>query len=163
MATVLSNTEMFFGSWEPKQANRWQMLIQGIPAALIHVAQVPSWSSDEVKLPHINTERFVKGKTHWNDLNITIFDPITPSGAQSVYEWVRLAYEAISGRAGYLDMYQRDLTLQQLGPVGDIVSEWTIKGAWIKSIQSADLNWDSGGQEMNINLTLRYNYAILEY
>jgi hypothetical protein len=62
---------------------------------------------------------------------MTLFDPITPSGAQAVMEWVRLHHESVTGRDGYSDFYKKDLTIDVLGPVGDIVSEWVIKGAFI--------------------------------
>ena len=46
-------------------------------------------------------------------------------------EWVRLHHESVTGRDGYSDFYKKDLTMNVLGPVGDIVSEWIIKGAMI--------------------------------
>jgi hypothetical protein len=46
-------------------------------------------------------------------------------------EWVRLHHESVTGRDGYSDFYKKDLTFNVLGPVGDIVSEWVIKGALI--------------------------------
>ena len=60
---------------------------------------------------------------------MTLFDAITPSGAQSVMEWVRLHHESVTGRDGYSDFYKKDMTVNVLGPVGDVVSEWIIKGA----------------------------------
>jgi hypothetical protein len=80
-----------------------------------------------VALNHINVQRFVKGKSTWGTIQMTLFDPITPSGAQAVMEWVRLHHESVTGRDGYSDFYKKDLTLDVLGPVGDIVSEWIIK------------------------------------
>jgi DNA-directed RNA polymerase subunit beta' len=38
-------------------------------------------------------------------------------------EWVRLSHESVSGRDGYSDFYKKDLVLNCLGPVGDIVEE----------------------------------------
>ena len=58
---------------------------------------------------------------------MTLYDPITPSGAQAVMEWIRLHHESVTGRDGYSDFYKKDLTINVLGPVGDIVSEWIIK------------------------------------
>jgi hypothetical protein len=82
-------------------------------------------------LNHINVQRFVKGKTTWDPISMTLFDAITPSGAQSVMEWVRLHHESVTGRDGYSDFYKKDMTVNVLGPVGDVVSEWIIKGAII--------------------------------
>ena len=35
------------------------------------------------------------------------------------------------------------LTINVLGPVGDIVSEWIIKGAMITNASFGDYNWDT--------------------
>ena len=50
-----------------------------------------------------------------------------------------------------------------LGPVGDKVEEWTLKGAWIQSANFNDLDWGSGTDPVDIAITLRYDYAILQF
>jgi ribulose-bisphosphate carboxylase large chain len=121
--------------------------MDGIPTYMIKGIGGLGFSQDEIKLNHINTYRKVKGKMEWNDLSMTLFDPITPSGAQAVMEWTRLHHESVTGRDGYSDFYKKNLVINVLGPVGDIVSEWVIKGAFIKSANFGDLSWD----DENIN------------
>jgi hypothetical protein len=99
----------------------------------------------------------------WNDLNLTLFDPITPSGAQAVMEWVRLHHESVTGRDGYSDFYKKDLTIDVLGPVGDIVSEWVIKGAFIKGGNFGEYNWDTENTAINLSLTLGMDYCVLNF
>ena len=120
-------------------------------------------TSEEIVLNHINVYRKVKGKTKWSDISMTLFDPITPSGAQAVMEWVRLGHESVTGRDGYSDFYKKDLTINVLGPVGDIVSEWVIKGAFIKSAKFADMNWDTDAEAQNITLGIGMDYCVLNY
>ncbi len=50
---------------------------------------------------------------------------------KSVMEWARLAYESVTGRAGYSDFYKKDITFNGLGPVGDVLSARgiTVSGA----------------------------------
>ena len=69
------------------------MFIDGIPAFLIKQAQKPTISFSEITLDHINVKRKIKGKADWNDVTCTLYDPITPSGAQAVMEWIRLSHE----------------------------------------------------------------------
>ncbi len=95
-------------------------------------------------------------------LEITLYDPIVPSGAQAVMEWVRLGHESVTGRDGYSDFYKKDVTFNVLGPVGDKVEEWTLKGAYIESANFGDLAFDSN-DPAEITLTLRYDYAILQF
>ena len=78
-------------------------------------------------------------------------------------EWVRLHHESVTGRDGYSDFYKKDLTIDVLGPVGDVVSEWIIKGAFIKDASFADMNWDTDGEAMNIDMTIGMDYCVLNF
>ena len=129
---ILDANEIFFTAFEPKQANRFILYMDGVPSYIVKGVNAVTVSQGEVILNHINVYRKVKGKTTWGDIQMTLFDPITPSGAQAVMEWVRLHHESVTGRDGYSDFYKKDLVLDVLGPVGDVVSEWIIKGAFIK-------------------------------
>ena len=132
--SVLDPNEIFYTAFEPKQTNRFILYIDGIPSYLVKGMGAVSLEQTSVALNHINVQRYVKGKTKWGTISFTLFDPITPSGAQAVMEWVRLHHESVTGRDGYSDFYKKDITFNVVGPVGDIVSEWIIKGAVIISI-----------------------------
>jgi len=160
---VLNPNEIFFTAFEPKLQNRFIMYIDGIPAYTIKGISGLGFAQDEIKLNHINVYRKVKGKLTWNDVTLTLFDPITPSGAQACMEWVRLHHESVTGRDGYSDFYKRDITLDILGPVGDIVSEWIIKGAFIKNFAQGDFSWDNESVAQNLTLTLGMDYCILNF
>ena len=117
----------------------------------------------EITLNHINTYRKVKGKLRWNDITLSLYDPITPSGAQAVMEWTRLHHESVTGRDGYSDFYKKDLTIDVLGPVGDIVSEWIIKGAFIKTAGFGEYNWDNDTAAQSLDLTIGMDYCVLNF
>ena len=76
--------------------------------------------------------------------------------------WFRLHHESVTGRDGYQDFYKKDVKFRSLGPVGDVVEEWELKGAYIQSAQFGDLAFDSS-DPVEITLTLRYDYAILKF
>tara|TARA_B110000977_G_scaffold143894_1_gene182688 strand:+ start:398 stop:886 length:489 start_codon:yes stop_codon:yes gene_type:complete len=160
---VIDPNEIFFTAFEPKQANRFILYMDGIPSFIIKGVSAVSLTQGEVTLNHINILRKVKGKSVWNDVTMTLFDPITPSGAQAVMEWVRLGHESVTGRDGYSDFYKKDLTVNVLGPVGDIVSEWILKGAFIKESTFGDYNWDTENEAKQIELTLAIDYAVLNF
>jgi len=50
-----------------------------------------------------------------------------------------------------------------LGPVGDVVEEWTLKGTFIQDANFNDLDYANGTDPADIELTLRYDYAILQF
>tara|TARA_B110000285_G_scaffold17572_2_gene17108 strand:+ start:1396 stop:1881 length:486 start_codon:yes stop_codon:yes gene_type:complete len=159
---VLNPNDIMFTAFEPKVQNRFVMLINGIPSFMVKTASAPSFEDEEVKLDHINTYRKIRGKREWGNMDMTLYDPITPSGAQAVMDWARLSYESVTGRAGYSDFYKKDLTLNILGPVGDIVSEWVIKGAFITSMSQGDFDWASS-DVAELSITVAMDYCVLNY
>lgn len=159
---VLDPNEIFYTAFEPKVQNRFIMYIDGIPSYLIKKAASPQVSFGDIKLDHINVYRKLKGKAEWADIAMDLYDPITPSGAQAVMEWVRLGHESVTGRNGYSDFYKKDLTLNILGPVGDIVSEWVIKGAYVKNATFGDYDW-SADAYTTIGLTVAMDYCVLNF
>jgi hypothetical protein len=95
-------------------------------------------------------------------MNLELYDPITPSGAQAVMEWVRLSHESVTGRDGYSDFYKKDITLDVLGPVGDIISEWVIKGAYVKTANFGDYDW-ANDQAINLSVSIAMDYCVLNF
>ena len=160
---VLQANEIFFTAFEPKQKNRFIMLVDGIPSYQIKMVGGVTVNQASIPLNHINVQRYVKGKTTWDPISMTLFDPITPSGAQAVMEWVRLHHESVTGRDGYSDFYKKDLTLNVLGPVGDIVSEWIMKGAFITSANFGDYSWDEESAAQNIEITVQPDYCVVNF
>ena len=162
MADLLSPNEIMYTAYEPKLANRFLMKIDGIPAYLIKKIARPTIEMTEIVLDHINTKRKIKGKANWAPISVSLYDPVTPSGAQAVMEWVRLHHESVTGRDGYSDFYKKDIVFNTLGPVGDKVEEWTIKGAFISAATFGDMDWATE-DAINIELTIKYDYAILQF
>ncbi len=162
MAELLDANDIMFTPFEPKLQNRFVFLVDGIPAYTIKAANRPSINFEEVVLNHMNVKRFIKGKGEWQTLDITLYDPIVPSSAQAVMEWVRLSHESVTGRDGYSDFYKKDCNIQVLGPVGDIVEEWTLKGAWAQTVNFGPLAFETN-DPTEITVTLRYDYAILQF
>jgi hypothetical protein len=160
---ILNPNEIFFTAFEPKQTNRFILYMDGIPSFLVKGVSAVSLSQTAVPLNHINIQRYVKGKTVWQPITFTLYESITPSGAQAVMEWVRLGHESVTGRDGYSDFYKKDITFNVLGPVGDIVSEWIIKGAVITSTSFGDYSWDGDGEIVNITVEVQPDYCILNY
>jgi hypothetical protein len=160
---ILNSNEIFFTAFEPKQANRFILYMDGVPSYIVKGVNGINLTQGEVTLNHINVLRKVKGKTTWGNVQMTLFDPITPSGAQAVMEWVRLHHESVTGRDGYSDFYKKDLVLDVLGPVGDVVSEWILKGAFIVDANFGDYNWDTADTAVNITMTVAVDYCVLNY
>ena len=149
-------------SWEPKKQHQFIMAVDGIPAYLIKSSAKPSIANGEITLDHINVQRYVKGKSVWSTLAVTLYDPIVPSAAQAVMEWIRLHHESATGRDGYSSFYKKEVKLRQLSPLGEIIEEWILHGTYITDANFGSLDW-STEDVVNIELTLRYDWAFLNF
>jgi len=162
MAEILETNQMLADTFEPKRKFRWILAIDGIDAFTAKTANRPQMVFDETIVDYMNQKRYLAGKMTPSPLNITLYDPISPSASQKVQEWIRLCYEVVSGRAGYAQFYKKQINLKMADPVGGIVEDWSIYGTWIQDVNYGDLDY-SVSDPAEIALVLRFDYAVLNY
>ena len=162
MPNLVSEQELFFKAFEPKMANRFILYADGLPSYVVKGVSRPTITQEAKQLNHINVQRFVKGRSTWGAISMTLFDPIVPSSAQSVMEWVRLHHESVTGRDGYADFYKKDLTINVLGPVGDKVEEWILKGCLVTEANFGDLAFDTD-DPTEVTMPVHPDLCILNY
>ena len=163
MADLISAQELFFNSAENKTSNRFILYIDGIPTYTIKSATRPKIVLETNEIHHININRKLKsGKTNWENMTIKLYDFVAPSTTQAVMEWIRLSHESTTGSDQYAQFYKKDITFNVLGPVGDIIEDWTIKGAYIHDADFGEMSWEEG-KPMELTLTIAYDYAILQF
>jgi|TARA_B100000035_G_C20859181_1_gene491089 hypothetical protein len=163
MAETLSVTDMLPNKFEPKRGYRWVLAIEGIDSFLVMSTKRPDATINATEIKFINSYRMISnGKVKWGNISVELHDPIAPSGAQQVMEWIRTHYESVSGRAGYADFYKRDLQLKMLDPIGTVVELWDIKGAIITNATFGALTY-SGDELMKISLTLEVDNCVLQF
>jgi hypothetical protein len=163
MAETLSVESMLPVQFEPKRKNRWVLAIEGIDAYIMKSSARPKMTTTEKEIPFINSRRYVAGVTKFETMDVTLHDPIAPSGAQQAMEWIRTVFEAVSGRAGYADFYKRDIQLKMLDPIGTVCELWDIKGAFPTSVEFGELGYDNDGDPVEAKFTLRYDLAVLQF
>ena len=137
-------------------------MVEGIDAYIVKTAKRPTVTTEPVEIPFINSRRWLAGLTKYGTMEITLHDPIAPSGAQQVMEWIRLHFESVSGRSGYADFYKRDIQLKLRDPVGTVVELWDCKGAMINEASFGELTYEDGGMA-EISLTIQCDQYILQF
>ena len=162
MSEILDLQQMLGQQFEPKRKFRWILSIDGIDAFTLKTAARPTFTTDSIEIGYINSTRYVAGKTKPGTIAISLYDSIDPSASQKVMEWVRLHYDPATGRAGYQNFYKKDLTLKMLGPVGDVVESWTLRGAFILEANFNEIDY-TASEPCEINLSLQIDNAQLEY
>ena len=151
---------MKFTAFEPKVAFRHKLLINGITAYTCKASAMPSIDQGEIVIDYINTDFKVKGKSRWQDITVTLYDPVYPSAAAEVHDWIKIHHNSESGIDGFAAAYKKQITIQALDPAGSPVETWTIYGAFINTANWGDMDWSSD-EAKTIELNLKYDYAVL--
>lgn len=162
MPETIAVTQLLANNFEPKRKFRWIMAIDGIDAFTLKTAARPSLTFGEVVMDFINTKRYVSGKQTWNPITITTHDPIAPSAAQKVMDWIRLNYEPLTGRMGYAAFYKKDFQLKMLDPQGTVIELWDITGGWIQESNFGELDM-AADDNAEISFTIRFDSAVLSF
>ena len=126
--------------YEPLRKNRWLLRFPadlGIQEWWMSNAHRPTLRQTDTEIPFLNT-------------------------SQAVMEWVRLHSESVTGRQGYAAGYKRDVELDMLDPSGNVVSKWILKNCMATDVDFGELDYGSSDLA-TIQLTLRYDYAVLAY
>lgn len=162
MADLLNKMPL---TYEPLRKNRFLFRFPsdlGIQEWWVASGNRPQIEQGETEIQFMNTSTWVLGRYKWQNLQITLRDPIGPSASQAVMEWVRLHSESVTGRQGYAAGYKRNIELEMLDPTGVTVSKWILVNAFLTNVNFGQL--DYGQDELaTIELTIRYDYAILCY
>ena len=163
MAETLDVSSMLPNKFEPKRKFRWVFAIEGIDSFLIKTASRPTMTTGEQEISFMNSTRYIAGKTKFETISVNLHDPIAPSGAQQVMEWIRVHQETVSGRSGYADFYKRDCQIKLLDPIGTVVELWDMKGCFLENVNFNTLTYDNDADPVEIALTLRFDNCVLQF
>ena len=166
-------------SVEPKRQFRWLLYIAGMPQFIVKNVKKPSFSVAVTPHDFINYKFKYPGRVEWQDVTITIVDPVQPDSTASLVK--------ILENAGYV--YPDDYTTQSTEPktisksqmvnslggqiqlvqfganTGDqqenVLEKWSINNPIITSVDFGNLDYSSDDL-VNISMTIAYDWAYLE-
>jgi hypothetical protein len=151
--------------YEPKRQNRFILRFPsplGINEWYVVSASRPKIKINPVEIKFLNTSTYVAGQFNWETISVKFRDPIGPSAAQALMEWVRLCAESVTGRMGYAVGYKRNVDLEMLDPTGVVVEKWILEGTFLSDVSFGDLSYE-GDKLVEISATLRMDRCILVY
>ena len=166
-------------SVEPKRQFRWLLYIAGMPQFIVKNVKKPSFSVAVTPHDFINYKFKYPGRVEWQDVTITIVDPVQPDSTASLVK--------ILENSGYV--YPDDYTTQSTEPktisksqmvnslggqiqlvqfganTGDqqenVLEKWSINNPIITSVDFGNLDYSSDDL-VNISMTIAYDWAYLE-
>ena len=151
--------------YEPKRQNRFILRFPsslGINEWFVESTKRPSIKIAPTEIQFLNTSTYVAGRFNWDEMTVKFRDPIGPSAAQALMEWVRLHAESVTGRMGYAAGYKKDIDLEMLDPTGVVVEKWILEGTFLTDVGFGTLDYKSDGLA-DISATLRMDRCILVY
>lgn len=155
MAETLEVSQMLANSYEPKRAFRWYLSIEGIDAFTAKTASRPKRKNEPVTIDYINQKSYFAGKSEWQEIDVELNDPISPSASQKVMQWLQLVHSTQVGRMGYKDFYVKTVVLKLLDPAGTVVEQWTGKNVWPSSVEFGEQLDYSKNDVMTVKFTMR--------
>jgi hypothetical protein len=151
--------------YEPKRQNRFILRFPsslGINEWFVESAARPKIKIASTEIQFLNTSTYVAGRFNWDEIPVKFRDPIGPSAAQALMEWVRLHAESVTGRMGYAAGYKKDIDLEMLDPTGVVVEKWILYGTFLTSVDFGSLGYSTDGLA-DISVSLRMDRCVLVY
>lgn len=151
--------------YEPKRQNRFILRFPsdlGINEWFVQTASRPTIKIGETEIPFLNTSTWVAGRFVWDPITVKFLDPIGPSAAQALMEWVRLCAESVTGRMGYAAGYMRTLDLEMLDPAGVVVEKWLLVNSFLTNVDFGSLAYNQDSLA-DITATIRMQRCVLVY
>lgn len=142
--------------FEPKRQNRFYVEIDGIPSWMVKNFQRPKPSNGSIEIDYLNNKRYLAGKTSMASITLTLHDPLEKSSAQAIHAWQKAVYDPATGRSGYSDDYAKTITVKELSPELDIVSEVVFHRAFPTDVDFGSYDYSSA-EPIEVSLTIQYD------
>ncbi len=132
-------------------------------------ATKPSFQIAAAEHKYLNHTFYYPGSVTWQDVTITLVDPVSPDMAATLSDIVATGGYTIP--ATYTDMQTiskakastalGSVVVSQLDSDGKPLENWTLYNSFITEVKYGDLEY--GGDDLTeVSLTLKYDWATLE-
>ena len=158
---------------DPKRAYRFTVSVSSIEGGGIWYAKSatkPKFSVTSTEHKYINHTFHYPGRVEWENVTITLVDPVDPNAASAAAKILQDSGYYIPGdeNAPFTTVNKKDaigalgrVTIRQIGESDtDVLETWVLNNAWIEGVSFSDLSYDD--EELStVELTVRYDWASL--
>ncbi len=166
-------------SVEPKRQFRWLLYIAGMPQFIVKNVKKPSFNVSVSPHDFINYKFKYPGRVDWQDITVTIVDPVQPDSAASLVNILENSgyiypddftsqpnEPRTISKKGLVDSLGGQIQLVQFGAnTGEneenILEKWSINNPLITSVDFGNLDYSSD-ELVNISIGITYDWAYLE-
>jgi len=166
-------------SIEPKRQFRWLLYIAGMPQFIVKDVKKPSFTVASTPHDFINYKFHYPGRVEWQDITVTIVDPVQPDSTASLVnileaagyvlpdEYTSQANEPRTiSKQSFVDAMGGQIQLVQFGAntgaqEENVLEKWTINNPFLTNVDFGNLSYASD-ELVNISMTIKYDWANLE-
>ena len=161
---------------DPKRKFRFTVEFQGIQSpqggAMLWYAKTaakPSFQIASTEHKYLNHTFYYPGSVTWQDVAITLVDPVNPDMAATLSDIVVLSGYTPPVDSTALSTMSKAKAAGALGTVivtqidsdGNELEKWTLWNSWISEVKYGDLEY--GGDDLTeMSVTLKYDWARLQ-
>lgn len=159
------------GLLQPKLAYRFRVVFQNFGTN--NNLRELTGNVQSITRPHIqhatmnvhsyNSVAYAMGKHEWQTIDLVVRDDITNAVTSAVSAQVQRQmnhFEQIGPIAG--TNYKFSMQIHTLdGTDNEEYESWSLTGCYLENVVNNEFNYESGGEFMRINMTIRYDNATL--
>jgi len=160
---------------EPKRKFKFILVLGDVPAWVVKTAGRPTIKVTETKHSWLGYEFKFPGRVTYDNIEVTLVDPIDPDMSKRVLEIIQEAgyiipdkwgdtspedYKQTLSKRRFTTGKLRDIKIQSLDSNGRIVEEWVLRNAYLSQLVFDDLDY-SQEELVNIKLTIGFDFAVL--
>ena len=159
-------------SVEPKRSFRYLLYFTGCPQFVVSKVSKPGFTVGNTPYQFLNYEFKYPGRVVWEDISMTIVDPVNPDSTASLYEILKQSGYTIPtsyqedeartiGKSDMVSQLGNEIRIVQLDSDGTPNETWVLHNPLIKNVKFGELDYSQEGI-LNITLTLSIDWATLE-
>mgnify|MGYP003651371100 CR=1 FL=1 len=159
---------------DPKRKFRFLVTLGGLNSDggqlwYAKTANKPSFAIAAAEHKYLNHTFYYPGSVTWNDVVITLVDPVKPDSTATLAGIVQAAgYKPPTSPTSTTTMSKASaanamgtVTVQQIAGDGSVLETWTLWNAFVIDLKFGDLEY--GGDDLTeLSMTLKYDWAQLE-
>ncbi len=159
---------------EPKRKFRYLLYFAGMPQFIAKTVTKPSFQVGSSTHSFLQHNFNFPGRVTWQDVSITIVDPIQPDATQTLYQILEASGYVLPPNVAATAEGKKTITkkamvaaldavrIDTIGPEGanEILESWTLNNAQISSVNFDSLDYSSD-EILNIQIGLKYDWAEL--
>jgi hypothetical protein len=129
----------------------------------------PSFKVTEAKHSYLNHNFYYPGRVEWNDITVTLVDPVSPNATSKTMEILQASgYSPPFGPDDTTTMSKsnavsklQNVNIRQIDHKGDDLEKWVLRGVWISDVSFSELSYENDDLT-EIILKFRYDWAELD-